>query len=514
MTLWTPLTGSADFTTSGATLYAGYRADQTSEIVIETGTTASVAQWSDYSGNARHLTEYNYFGNFYQALYSSTGLDGTLPAMVPNANGNTGFQIFTGAGITAPIAAFVVAQAPATPNGQRLISFNNPSEADFSHNGGIFLYDENGGTGVQTLGCHSNPVTGGTNHIFCAVQTLTTNANYLDGVLPSGGIDGYTPYSGTWDCLGVGVFASDSQSNSSAWGAPIAEVVLVTGTVTTTLRQIIEGYLAWKWGLQGNLPSGHPYKSAAPTVSGGGGGSVSGTLAATEAADTLAASGQLGVIGSLAATEGSDTFAGAGQLGVIGSLAATDNKDGLAASGTVASVGTWASTEAPDTLAASGTVSAAGSATGSWASTEPTDTFAATGGVVVAGTLAATDNKDGLAASGGVIVAGSWASTEAADTFQASGLLSVFGALAATDAKDGCAITGAILFPITGALAATEGQDNFVAAGFMTVAGSLIVQITVLAEPYRLTADRFPAVVAPAEPSRLIIGARRERIQL
>ena len=28
--------------------------------------------------------------------------------------------------------------------------------------------------------------------------------------------------------------------------------------------QIAEGYLAWKWGLQGNLPSYHPYKNAAP----------------------------------------------------------------------------------------------------------------------------------------------------------------------------------------------------------------------------------------------------------
>ena len=28
--------------------------------------------------------------------------------------------------------------------------------------------------------------------------------------------------------------------------------------------RIAEGYLAWKWGLQGNLPSGHPYKNSAP----------------------------------------------------------------------------------------------------------------------------------------------------------------------------------------------------------------------------------------------------------
>jgi len=29
-------------------------------------------------------------------------------------------------------------------------------------------------------------------------------------------------------------------------------------------RQMVEGYLAWKWSLQNSLPAGHPYKSAAP----------------------------------------------------------------------------------------------------------------------------------------------------------------------------------------------------------------------------------------------------------
>ena len=33
-------------------------------------------------------------------------------------------------------------------------------------------------------------------------------------------------------------------------------------------RQKLEGYLAWKWGLQASLPSDHPYKSAAPESSG------------------------------------------------------------------------------------------------------------------------------------------------------------------------------------------------------------------------------------------------------
>jgi hypothetical protein len=45
----------------------------------------------------------------------------------------------------------------------------------------------------------------------------------------------------------------------------IAEFITYNTSVSTLQRQQIEGYLAWKWGLQANLPANHPYKSAAPT---------------------------------------------------------------------------------------------------------------------------------------------------------------------------------------------------------------------------------------------------------
>jgi hypothetical protein len=44
----------------------------------------------------------------------------------------------------------------------------------------------------------------------------------------------------------------------------IAEVILYNSVLLTLQVQQLEGYLAWKWGLQGNLPSGHPYKNAPP----------------------------------------------------------------------------------------------------------------------------------------------------------------------------------------------------------------------------------------------------------
>lgn len=52
----------------------------------------------------------------------------------------------------------------------------------------------------------------------------------------------------------------------------IAEIIRVDASVDTDTRERIEGYLAWKWDggvagtLVGNLPSGHTYKTEAPTV--------------------------------------------------------------------------------------------------------------------------------------------------------------------------------------------------------------------------------------------------------
>jgi len=44
----------------------------------------------------------------------------------------------------------------------------------------------------------------------------------------------------------------------------IAYVVVVTTDLVDADRQSLEGFLAWRFGLQGNLPAGHPYKSSPP----------------------------------------------------------------------------------------------------------------------------------------------------------------------------------------------------------------------------------------------------------
>ncbi len=42
----------------------------------------------------------------------------------------------------------------------------------------------------------------------------------------------------------------------------IAEFLIYSKALTVPERQQIEGYLAWKWGLQANLITGHPYKNS------------------------------------------------------------------------------------------------------------------------------------------------------------------------------------------------------------------------------------------------------------
>ena len=39
----------------------------------------------------------------------------------------------------------------------------------------------------------------------------------------------------------------------------IAEIIVYSNTISASQRQQVEGYLAWKWSIQTNLPSSHPY---------------------------------------------------------------------------------------------------------------------------------------------------------------------------------------------------------------------------------------------------------------
>jgi len=66
-----------------------------------------------------------------------------------------------------------------------------------------------------------------------------------------------TPYS-----LGVSPISSSIVTSASFH---VCEIIAYDRALATTDRQMIEGYLAWKWEITGQLPIGHPYKEFPPS---------------------------------------------------------------------------------------------------------------------------------------------------------------------------------------------------------------------------------------------------------
>jgi len=71
----------------------------------------------------------------------------------------------------------------------------------------------------------------------------------------------------SWNGRARGLRVGSRGSGHAGMNGKIAELVAVFGVPSTGDRERIEGYLAWKWGLQANLPEVHPYKMVAPTHS-------------------------------------------------------------------------------------------------------------------------------------------------------------------------------------------------------------------------------------------------------
>lgn len=365
---------------------------------------------------------------------------------------------------------------------------------DTGSSGIISAYGGNGFGGNAPYGQVTSapgPATDGYWHTLEALWGTTT-AMYYDGnvqTLSSSSAGSFPALSGY--LLDIG-FNPDGNNTAGE----IAEVILLNYAPTSTERQQIEGYLAWKWGvsgssitdLVGNLPSGHPYKSAAPTT---GPVPIGGTASITEAADTISSAGNLKVQATASITEAADTLSSAGKLLINATASLTESADTLTSTGTLPGVtGTAAITEEGDFVTSAGQLSLQGTAS----ITEGSDVVASAGAVAIAGTASITEAADTLSASGvgpgrqgtasiteaddtvvsaaKVFIAGTASITEGADTATSVGALSIKGTLAYTDDPDTIfSLIGQLL--IQGTASITEGPDTVASAGARVVSGSV-----------------------------------------
>lgn len=90
----------------------------------------------------------------------------------------------------------------------------------------------------------------------------STMAVYTNGNLVASG----TSQSGTTVVTSPLYINGQAGTSTNSYASYLAEVVVFNTGLSLSNRQLIEGYLAWKWGLQGSLPNTHPYYSATPSA--------------------------------------------------------------------------------------------------------------------------------------------------------------------------------------------------------------------------------------------------------
>jgi hypothetical protein len=221
-----------------------------------TGTT-NVTQWNDKSGTGNNAT-------------SSTG---------PSTNTYNGYRVLTFNGTTNFMSsAHTVPRASHT-----LIAVHRPALINGNNQGNTSLFRyQNGnyivfpymnattprgyitnadGTGVGSIDFQNstlveNSVITSLNIITAVIQTGSQQI-FKNGTLQSSDTEALS--SGTSESLTIGRW--NGNGGSEYYQGDVAEMIVFTSPLTTSQRQQVEGYLAWKWGLQANLPTGHPFKS-------------------------------------------------------------------------------------------------------------------------------------------------------------------------------------------------------------------------------------------------------------
>jgi hypothetical protein len=63
----------------------------------------------------------------------------------------------------------------------------------------------------------------------------------------------------------VSIGPDPSSPNNIGQSGVVRTMVFLQSVLTTTTRQKLEGYLAWKWGIQASLTALHPYRTVPPT---------------------------------------------------------------------------------------------------------------------------------------------------------------------------------------------------------------------------------------------------------
>ena len=221
-----------------------------------------LSQVNDKSGQGSHATQTVSANQPAVATAALNGLDGIRV-------GASGFQFLKYANIAGASAAEVfyvmrrAVDAPPDPTaGPVLAGSSNQGNYEHEPYGDKTVYVGYYSTARKTVGAPTTPFFVNP-HVF-NVRSAANDWRYT--------IDATDFYTTTSNVFNAGVSPKvatpqiggyDTGFYFNGW---IFEFIVVDKLLSTAERQQYEGYLAWKWGTQANLPANHPYKAAAPTV--------------------------------------------------------------------------------------------------------------------------------------------------------------------------------------------------------------------------------------------------------
>lgn len=258
--LWTPAYAATSLWLDASDSATLYDATTGGSLVAANG---QVARWEDKSGNGRHFTQSTagyrpvrktairnskdvlLFDGLDDGLESTTFVNlGTQHAIVAVA--------FSANYTTKSMAIFASRSNTLGPPINPQVSVNGTVAGDPIQ----FAVRDDANTGL--FANVNNTIVDSTWNIFGGDRNSNSIRNVLNGteIGTASGILGTI----TTNISTIGYLYSGSNFRSAWWDSYIAEIVIVP----ITSRQLVEGYLAWKWGLEVNLPASHPYKNAAP----------------------------------------------------------------------------------------------------------------------------------------------------------------------------------------------------------------------------------------------------------
>lgn len=260
------------WTPAAMSTYLWVDADDSATLSFSSG---RVLTWQDKSGNGRHLVRCSGtpgpllvedYQNSRDAVYfdAFSGSKAMQVTSMVSPSGDPGITIVSAFKRVAAQVNYPALCTKLPINTQfGVFLASNRSEISASLRNAIIF--RNNTNANNTAISPSGTVTDNQNIIYVGTMGNPGIANHVQGVETAGTQGAQSRNLGTTTDFIIGSSA-DFSFNSNRFDGYIYEFILIADYVDTDTRQLLEGYIAHKWGLLGSLPSGHPYKTLPPTL--------------------------------------------------------------------------------------------------------------------------------------------------------------------------------------------------------------------------------------------------------